>query len=263
MIGLPSPRNPARAAALLALIGSLLAGVADGLAQPNRMMDRLRQTQSLALGVQAIDFAYDGESAPDVLYDFQNPAFGLVYRRSNIAAAAALGFQDGDGTALNPDLRLLDVSLMTWGEWVPLDRLAVARFQAFVPVALHSTYRRVDERNPDDGFDNTYAVTVLGLGAGAGFHSQPSRRTLLTVQATPAIGMATRAFDSGIGSSWLVNAEAELLVGPLAGRFGLVLGYRFRWQVWNVGASGLLENVADDLFDYRGRYHLVRVGVTW
>ncbi|RMH59873.1 MAG: hypothetical protein D6685_10750 [Bacteroidetes bacterium] len=268
MIG-SSHVDPARTAlrclraVLLALVLGLLPGAVASRAQPSPMMERLRQTQALAFGLQFIDFAYDGASEPDVLFDFRNPAFGLAYHRSNIAGTVALGFQEGDGTARRPDLRLFDAALMTWGEWVPLDRLARPRVQAFVPVVLHSTYRRVDERNTEDGFENTYAVTVLGLGAGAGLHARPTRRAVLSVQATPAFGMATRAFDSGLGSSWLVNVEAGVYVGPVAGRFGLVLGYRYRRQVWNVGASGLLEGVADDLFDYRGRYHLVRLGLTW
>lgn len=225
--------------------------------------NRLEQAHALSIGLHAIDFEYNGDADPDFLFTFQNPAIGLVYTQSNLQASVALGYQDGDGTEQTGDLRLIDVAFMTWGTWAPFSPDAEAAFRFFIPIALHSAYRRIDERNAEDGPENSFNVTVLGLGAGAGFSSRLGRQALLTMQAMPAAGVATRSFDSALGSSWLVNADAEVRLGPFVDRFGLVLGYRFRFQSWNVAASDIFGEQAGEFFDYRGLHHTLRIGVLW
>ena len=79
-----------------------------------------------------------------------------------------------------------------------------------------------------------------------------------------------RAVRPDIGLDTLQEAESMAERGvdlldraALIGRFGLHFGYAYRSQRWNVGSSDLLEDVAEDYFDYSGSTHLVRAGISF
>lgn len=219
--------------------------------------DRARTVQSLALAYTWIDFAYNGgDEEPPISFNFAGPAYGLAFTRPNFLASLAVD-EVGSGR------RVLDAALFTWGELYPLPRLAEGRFRLYVPIALHSGYRRVVDRSSDNEFDTSFSVTVLGLGAGAGASGRLGEHVIVEGRATPVIGLATREFDGSIGSTRLFDADVQAHLGPLVGRFGLSLGYGFRVQVWNLRASDLFAEVVDDLYDYRGARHTVRIGVNF
>ena len=233
----------------------------DAYAQFGRGGADIGEAPSLALSYHAVDFAYVGAADADLRFDFRAPVLGLTYTRPGLHVAAAYGRQDAGETAAAAALRYVDLSLVTWGAWRPLEATRTERFDWFVPVALHSNYRLVAERESEQ--DNTFSVTMLGLGTGAGAYVtiQPAAR--LHLRTTPGVGFATRSLDGAPGVAWLFDTDAELRLGPVVGRWGLTLGYRYRWQRWNLTSSGLLREVGSDLFDYREHRHVLRVGLVW
>ncbi len=104
---------------------------------------------------------------------------------------------------------------------------------------------------------------MLGLGAGLALESVLGKTVLFEARAYPILGFATSSFTNAIGSAYLIDADAQLHLVQLFGAVGLSLGYSFRYQVWNVNASNFLPDIADALFDYKGRHHLFRVGLNW
>lgn len=225
--------------------------------------DRPRPTQSVSFGYMLVDFTYHGEGDPSVSFAYTDPAYGVVYTRPNFQASLVTGEQAAaPGAGDTRPRRLLDASLTTWGEFL-LHRERTGAARIFLPIALHSNYRRVAPEGEEDSLTEAFNVTVLGLGAGVGFDSAFGDRVTLEARALPIIGLAVRAFGDAAGSARLLDTDVQLHLGPLVGRFGLSVGYGFRTQVWSGTSSNLLQELEDDLFDYRGTHHLVRVGVNW
>ncbi len=224
-------------------------------AQPGPFAER--PPQAISAGFFLIDFTFDGDVRPDPVFDFTDPAFGLTYARPNLFASVAFGSQSGaEGDA---DRRLFDFSAFLWGEVQPFRFEEESRARFFVPVALHSGYRRVSRQGADDNLLDAYEVSVLGLGAGAGFEIQ-GRNVRVEGRALPVIGLASQSFGSSSGLSTLFDADLQVHLGPLANGLGITLGYGFRLQRWNPGGSGLQSG---DFFDYSGSQQLFRAGVNW
>lgn len=223
--------------------------------------DRPRAVQSITLGYTWIDFQFNGDVdvEPEVTFDYAAPVYGLIYTRPNFLLSAALGTSEED----NRDVQLVDVAFATWGALSLSEKLSSGQTRLFVPIGLHSNFRRVRIDEADDQFENEFAVTVLGLGAGIGLSQQVSEQGALEARVMPAIGFAARNFDDSIGSSRFLDADVQFNSGPLLNNVGLSVGYGFRWQVWNVNASNLFPDITDEFFDYRGQQHTFRLGVNW
>jgi hypothetical protein len=226
--------------------------------------DERRATQSVSFGYTAIDFQYNGEGTPRTSFAFREPAYGVVYTRPNFSAAIAFGEQAAPDTSGDRrPLRLLDASITTWGEFFMPRRGSGGAARLFVPIALHSDYRRVSLEGEENSLVESFNVTVLGLGIGLGYEGQFGPHVGLDARALPIAGLAVRSFGDAAGTSYLVDTDLQLHLSRLVGRVGLTLGYGFRYQVWNGAASTLLAELTADLYDYRGSQHLFRVGVNW
>ncbi len=226
-----------------------------------------RAVQSAMVGYYLIDFAYDGdEDDPPYTVNFNEPAYGIMYSRPNFLLTAGIGtqeagMQDADIVAADTvDLRLVDLSLSTWGELYVLPDL-LDRTQLFIPIILHSDYRRVAPKGNDTSLD-AFNVTVLGIGAGVGF-GQSFGELVFEARAHPVIGITTSSFGDALGNARLFEADIQLHTGRIVGRLGLSLGYNFRVQRWNVNASDLFAEFTEELFDYSGQTHMFRVGLNW
>ncbi len=217
--------------------------------------------QSLSVGYLLIDFEFDGDERPLFVFDFVEPAYGLVYSRPHFLVTFALGDQSADGEG-HEALRLLDVSFTTWGE-LRLAGMSAGRSRAYIPIALFSNHRRVSPQGSASSLLDAFNVTVLGLGAGLGLESVLGETVLFEARANPILGFATSSLTDAFGSAYLIDADAQLHLAQLFGAVGLSLGYSFRLQVWNVNTSNLFPDATDELFDYKGRYHLFRVGINW
>ncbi len=246
----------------IAVIIACMGGFGSVSAQPLTYGSRAqRPVQSLSFQYSAIDFAYRGDKSPSTTYDYAEPAFGAVYSRPNLSLAVLFGRANGAADSL--DLGFLDASFSTWGAF----RLTNEKsgFRPFIPVVLHSQYRRVSRGgvNIFQGEEDAFAVTSLGLGAGVGLSANPTKRMLIEARVTPILALATRSFGNTTGHSRILDADVQWHALSLAGRFGLTLGYAFRLQRWDVNGSDLFSDAIEDLFDYRGRQHHVRAGINW
>jgi hypothetical protein len=243
-----------RAAACILMLASTQ--VSDAAAQMFSFdRERPRPVQSLSFGYTIVHFDFNGSGIPNPSFEFEGPIYGAVYTRPNMVATLGYGADDSDR-----DLRLLDASITTWGEF----RLADSRRgRLYIPIELHTNYRRVAPEGEEDSLVDAFNITVLGLGTGLGYHLYIGDALVLDLRAMPIIGLALRAFGDSAGSSRLFDASAHLHRPRVAGRFGLSAGYGFRVQVWNVGASSLVPQGGDEIFDYAGRHHLLMLGISW
>lgn len=233
--------------------------------------DRPRAVQSLSFTYSVVDFRYDGAGAPLPSFEFNGPLYGATYTRPNFHVTLAYGSDERTSTATDcdpapcaptsVDLRMLDASVTTWGEI----RLTGTpdKGRLFVPIALHTGYRRVAPQGLEDSLVDAFNITVLGLGSGLGGVAELGGGLRLEARATPIIGLALRAFGEAAGSSYLFDGQLRVHAPGLVGQFGLSAGYGFRLQAWNVSASQLFPTTHDDLFDYAGHSHAASIGVSW
>lgn len=243
-------------------VGLLLPGVHTASAQQFSFRSGAQAVQSLSVGYTLIDFAFDGEGEPLLSFDFDRPAYGLVYTRPRFLATVALGDQKADDAGRTA-LRLLDFSITTWGE-LRLFGPSDDRAHLYIPISLFSNYRRVTPQDDDaDSVFDAFNVTVLGLGAGLGLDHSFSENTFFAARAAPVIGLANSSLTDAIGTAYVIDSDVQLHLAELFGRIGLSLGYSFRYQVWNINASSLFPEATDELFDYKGHQHLFRVGANW
>ena len=219
------------------------------------------QVESFSAAYALIDFEFDGDDAPLFPFDYDQPAYGFVYTRPRLLASFFLGDQDADEEG-REDLRLLDVSLMTWAD-LRLGGVSTGRSRAYVPVVLFSNYRRVSPQGSGGSLVDAFNVTVVGLGLGLGLDSVLGETALFEARGHPVVGFATSSLTDAFGGAYLIDADAQLHIAQLFGAVGLSLGYNFRLQVWNVNTSDLFPEATDELFDYKSRHHLFRVGVNW
>ena len=250
-----------------ALVAALV-GLAPRTSQAQRFSygaDRARTVQSLSLGYTQVNFEYGGDAEnPPVSFGFDNPIYGAVFTRPNLIASVAIGTDQQVGAeGIERDRRLLEAALFTWGEFYPLPELAGERYRLYVPILLHSGFRRVRDRGPAEDLDSDFSVTALGLGTGLGAGGRLGERVLLEARATPIFGLATREFDGSVGTTRLFDADVQAHLGPLFGRIGLSFGYGFRAQAWNLRGSEFLAEVVADLYDYHGSQHTFRIGVNF
>ena len=242
------------------MVAMALMFTSEASAQRGPLRGSAEAVQSVSFGYFLIDFAFDGEATPPFRFDFDQPAIGLVYTRPNFLATLAVGDQDASED-LN-DLRLLDVSLTTWGALRP-EALSRGSTRFYLPIVLYGNHRRVSPRSSEENFLETFNVTMLGLGGGLGLDRTFGDVTFFQARANPIIGFATSSLTDAFGLAYLMDADAQLHWSGLFGKFGLSLGYTFRYQVWNINASGLFPEATDDLFDYNSLQHLIRVGLNW
>jgi hypothetical protein len=220
--------------------------------------------QSLSVTYSDIDFTYNGSGTPIPSFAYSAPAIGVVYTRPNFLASVSFGSQAAAvGSEDTRSRKLLDASVTTWGDVFRLGRLGSGAGRFYIPIALHSNYRRVAPEGEENSLVEAFNVTVLGLGSGAAFEGAVGKRAFLQARLMPVIALALRSFGDAGGHSRLVDGDFLVHVGPLVRQFGVTFGYGVRAQVWDLGSSELLVGLTDDLFDYRGVQHSVRVGVSW
>ena len=238
----------------------LMATADAALAQRFSLRSGAQAVQSLSVGYYGIDFEFNGDNEPPARFDFDQPVYGLIYTRPHFLVTFGLGNQDPNES--REDLRLLDVSLTTWGE-LRLKGLSAGPTRFYLPIALHGSHRRVSPRNENETILESFNVTVFGLGLGAALDRTFGEQAFFEARVNPIIGLASSSLTDAFGMAYLIDADTQLHLAGLFGRLGLSIGYTFRYQVWNVNASDLFADATDDIFDYKGLLHLVRIGVNW
>lgn len=243
---------------LFLLVAILLGSPLPGWAQLSYGGGR-SASQAAGVGVAFISFDYEGAPSPDANFSFSNPAYGVVLSRPGFLAGFHRGTQDSPG---GDQLTLTEFGLLAFGSFRPFPSPRGAsprRLEPIVPLGVQTTYRRVS-RDLDTGTFNAFEFTVAAIGAGLGVQRE-TRSSLFIFRAMPMFGIAARSFGGDTGTSRIVDVDAELQLGPWSDRFGLMLGWGFRWQDWNVNSSRLLTDANEGVFDYAGTVQSIRLGL--
>ena len=208
----------------------------------------------------AIDFSFDGDTAPRISLDYSGAAYGLAFSRSNLFAQFSWGNESAPDTS-RPDLSLLDFSLSFWADVFFSPDAKTADHRVFAPIMLFTNYRKV---TPDEGGTlEEFNITTLGLGLGLGYYGALSENVLIEIRSTPALGFASQSFGDSSGLARLIDTDVQMHIGSVFNRFGISIGYAYRIQIWDVRASSILGNVSRDLYDYRDKKHSISLGVNW
>lgn len=218
-----------------------------------------RATQSISVTTHLIDFKYDGSSEFDTRLDWNGTAYGVSFNRKNFALSIVFGSANADSSDFDESLRLVDATISGWADLI---RSRGSSIQVGLPLAIHSNFRTVDGNFTND-FDESFNYTVLGLGSGITLEAEPSGSVEIQARALPIIAMAFRSFEGFAGSSFIVDSDVGVHFMHLFGRYGLSLGYGFRWQKWNTKDVVGFTNVEQDLFDYKSNQHMLRLGLNW
>ncbi|GAB5519969.1 MAG: hypothetical protein RhofKO_22200 [Rhodothermales bacterium] len=218
----------------------------------------------LSIGYSAVDFTYAGDTPPADFYDYVNPAVSLVYTRPTLRAMLTYGTQDREiGNERIGGRELLEGSISTWAPlWFPVRSLAEGSSRFYVPVLAHIDGRRVSQDSDVESIINEYNFTVLGLGTGLAF-SGLWGTTGLDARLTPIVGYAMRSFGDATGFSYQVEGSLDLHLGQLFGGAGLVAGYFFRYQHYDINRGQIFLQLANDVLDYTNIQHTVHLGVTF
>ena len=222
--------------------------------------ERPRESTSVMASYTVFNFEFDGDIAPNLLLNFDEPAYGLTFSRSNLAASIAWGRQNAPDTT-RPDISLLDLNISLWADVFFSSNARTADHRLFSPIMLFTNYRRV--RPSGEESLSEFNITTLGLGLGLGYYGTLSENALVEVRTIPAIGYASQSFGESAGVAQLVESDVQLHIGSVFGRIGLSFGYAFRLQIWNVNARSFLGDIEEDLFSYRDTRHTFSLGVNW
>ena len=216
---------------------------------------RARSNQTIMLVVAPTEISFNGVSerqGPG--FDFSGPTFGIRYARSNFDLSLSYG-SDGES-----DNRVLEASLLAWSGWL-LNPGSSTR--VYLPFAVHSGYRSIGADLRTQTAAALFNFTTLSVGTGLVLESALSQSINLQARATPFIGLALRSFEGFAGRTQLLDLSARVDLFELFGKYGLSLGYSYRWQKWDVDASDLAVQVSEDYFDYTSRANLLSVGLNW
>ncbi|MBO6575286.1 MAG: hypothetical protein JJ896_07725 [Rhodothermales bacterium] len=220
---------------------------ASGNAQPRP------ELSTVTVAAVPVAFALDHEN-PAIAFDFSETVVGLYITRPGLQIALHNGSPFNDDGALD----LFDLNLSVFGRLLA-DR--TEDWPVFVPVMLHSSYRRVRRIESGSQFA-AFEYTGVGLGAGLAGRRE-SGRVSVQVRGVPGIGYATRSFGASGGWTTLVDSDLHITVDQLFGRFGLALGYGFRYQAWRVGGPDAFDAAGSGKVTYDGNTQSLRVGITW
>ncbi len=250
-----------------ALVLACAVPVADGFARQISFGKRERPRLGVGVVLIQTEFKFDGVCAPrepsescllvDAI-DFSEPMYGIVFSRPGLMMSITRGTGDGAAATVEGE-ELLDASLSIWTELYSFGLSGPSRARVFIPAGIHSSYRKFS-REYDGGKIDQFESTVVGIGAGVGAvtRSGPLR---LSVWAMPIFGLASRSVGFGRGYSTVIEGDLEVAYGPITGRFGLLAGYGFRWQRWDLDDAGVSAVQSNQ--KYTGTQHGFRLGVTW
>ena len=220
-----------------------------------------RKTTALSVSYSLVDFSFNGDTAPPVLLNFSEPAYGLTFSRSNIFASFMFGSQSASDTT-ETDVSLIDFSIFAWSEMFFSADAQSADQRFFVPIMLFSNFRRV---SPDSGSGSLeeFNIATIGLGLGVGYYGKFSDTFTFELRSTPGIGYAAQSFGESTGVARIVDTDVQLHFAGLFDRLGISIGYTFRYQDWNINETSIFGNLSQDLYDYKNVHHTASVGVNF
>lgn len=240
-----------------------LSGVSSSSGRQFTSPDIFRPDIGAGVSYTATEFTFDGFDCSDFCeqtgeFKFSGPLYGVFVSRQGMMLSLARGTQKGSSEVIG-DRELITANILAWTALNPFGMDDPDDLRVFVPVGIHSGYRKLS-RDGDAGKVDEFESTVIGLGAGLGVE-KISRRTLFAARVMPFAGIASRSVGFGQGYTTMLDADVEISFGPAFGKFGLLVGYSFRWQKWSLDNIGIVGSEGDQ--EYRETRHGFRLGLTW
>ncbi|MBI5472390.1 MAG: hypothetical protein HY961_08610 [Ignavibacteriae bacterium] len=117
-----------------------------------------------------------------------------------------------------------------------------------LPLMISSDYTRADNSGGDR---EAFNIGSVGFGAGLKYRIM-SGAFEFALSASEVAHWSLEGFSTGSGFSPATLAEAQFVFREVAGLDGITLGYRFRYQSWNMN---------NDKYDYNSLSHGAYLGV--
>ncbi len=208
-----------------------------------------RGTQGGELSIGMIDHAYVGSEAIGGDYDYQGIGLGLSYIGNQVRASLLFGRSNEPRT-------FLDVSAVGW--LAPsFTRIKRGNTTFSAPMGFLAAWRRTTaEKNVAP-----LGATAILFGAGGELVHSMNDRARARLRVIPLAGITGSQVSDAVGFSWAVDAEARFFVAEVFSRFGLTIGYTFRYQLWNINGSRAFSESIDEVYDYASRVHTLSAGV--
>jgi hypothetical protein len=211
---------------------------------------------SRAVGFTAVamDFYFDGSAPSEVAFAFDGMAYGLFYNREPLSLTYVRGAQD---IGANDRLVLTDFALSGWMPVRPFGMGGGKRIDVFLPFGIESDYRRI-RRTQNNVEIDAFEYTVVAAGGGFGL-SMPLVKGVFDARGLAYYGIATRSFGNNTDASAILDIEADWSSSRITNRFGIQIGYGYRWQKWYSD----IGEITGSSFDFVGKHHALRLGLTF
>lgn len=211
-------------------------------------------SSSAGLTAVGMDFRFDGSAPSEVVFAFDEMAYGLFYNRQSLVLAYVRGSQT---IADDDKLTLTDFSLSGWLPFRFFETPKESEIDVFFPVGLESNYRRIKRTKQGVEID-AFEYTVLAAGTGLGA-SSAMLNGVMSARGLAYYGIASRSFGFDTDTSAILRLDVDWTSGLVTDRFGVSVGYGYRWQKWY---SDMGDLTGDD-FDFVGKQHSVRLGISF
>ncbi|MCY4000209.1 MAG: hypothetical protein OXF84_05290 [Bacteroidetes bacterium] len=203
----------------------------------------------VAFTVGAIDHYYTGSVDIEQLLEYNGIGYGLSYIGPQLRAAGLYAQREGGG-------EFLDISGLGWLMPSSLKK-DTQKTTIGIPIGFLIAWRRVTGSDDIVPFN----AQAIHLGAGGALIHHLNQHTRLDLKMIPLLGVTgTRDADS-VGLSWAADVDVFLTVLDVFSDVGLMIGYTFRYQTWNINGSRVFSEVVDEAYDYAGTVQTVTAGV--
>lgn len=216
--------------------------------------DRDLSTRAAGPVAVAVDFYFDGSAPSEVAFAFDGMAYGLFYNREPLLVSYVMGAQD---IGLNDRLVLTDFSVSGWTPVRPFGMGNGKSVDVFIPFGIETDYRRI-KRTQNNVEIDAFEYTVIAAGGGLGF-STALLSGQLAGRGLGYYGIATRSFGNNTDASAILDLNLDWSSKRITNRFGLQVGYGYRWQKWYSD----MGDITGDSFDFVGKHHSFRLGLSF
>lgn len=205
----------------------------------------MSEYRALGLSYHAQQFSpASGNPLPDsARIRFSSPMPMAEFRQSD--GRLAIGYQTYKDIR-GASREAFTVSAATTSD-LPLFPSAKSKGNWFIPFTVRAGYMRA--QSPDAVLED-FDVGTLGLGGGMKF-KQYTRDLGFEIFAVASLGYASEGLSTDYGTEYSVSGEATLIL-PYLVLEGVLVGYRYEFQEWNMNNNGL---------DYRRIHHGAVIGI--
>jgi len=205
-----------------------------------------------------VDFSFRPPQAPDVSFEYSDPAIGLFYSREGFMGRLVRGSgMDADGDKMT----LVDGSVDAWAAVRPFGSPDSKALDVFFPIGLYGDYRKVSKQD-ESTLATVFEVSVAAIGVGAGVNLTLAG-SHLSLRSQPFFGLASRAFGTDTGSSAGYMVDIEWTLPEIRSGLGAYAGWGYRWQRWLLNASAVFAQSNTRRVEYRGFRHAFQIGLTF